>query len=100
MIRLPALAADLVAPSGGGDRCEWQSPSAHSRPRRRPRPFRSSSSSAAIRSSSVSSHSLNRPGGNVTGVNLFNVELGPNGLELLRELVPKRAAIGRARQPD
>jgi putative ABC transport system substrate-binding protein len=32
--------------------------------------------------------SLNRPGGNVTGVVTLNVEVGPKRLELLRELVP------------
>ena len=38
--------------------------------------------------------SLNRPGGNLTGVTGLNVELAPKKLELLHELLPSAAAIG------
>src|SRR5262245_46850038 len=37
--------------------------------------------------------SLNRPGGNATGVSMLFVELGPKQLEMLQELVPKIAVI-------
>jgi putative tryptophan/tyrosine transport system substrate-binding protein len=37
--------------------------------------------------------SLNRPGGNVTGVSILDVELGPKRLELLHELVPTATLI-------
>ena len=37
--------------------------------------------------------SLNRPGGNLTGVSSLNTELGPKRLELLHEAVPKIATI-------
>ena len=37
--------------------------------------------------------SLNRPGGNLTGVTTLNVELGPKRLELLHELVPTATVI-------
>jgi len=37
--------------------------------------------------------SLNRPGGNTTGVHVFTTSLGPKRLGLLRELVPKANVI-------
>jgi putative tryptophan/tyrosine transport system substrate-binding protein len=37
--------------------------------------------------------SLNRPGGNITGVSILDVELGPKRLELLHELVPRVTVI-------
>jgi putative ABC transport system substrate-binding protein len=44
--------------------------------------------------------SLNRPGGNVTGVSLFIAELAAKRLEFLREIVPKSTAIGVLVNPN
>jgi putative ABC transport system substrate-binding protein len=38
--------------------------------------------------------SLNRPGGNITGVTSLNVEVGPKRLELLHELLPSVTTVG------
>jgi putative ABC transport system substrate-binding protein len=43
--------------------------------------------------------SLNRPGGNVTGVTNLNVEIGPKRLELLRELLPTATIIALLLNP-
>jgi putative ABC transport system substrate-binding protein len=43
--------------------------------------------------------SLNRPGGNLTGVTTLNVEVGPKQLELLHELVPTAAIIAALVNP-
>jgi putative ABC transport system substrate-binding protein len=43
---------------------------------------------------------LNRPGGNITGVTFFTVELGPKRLELLREMVPKAIRIALLVNPN
>ena len=44
--------------------------------------------------------SLSRPGGNITGVSLLNVELAAKRLELLREMVPKASLIGVLVNPN
>ena len=44
--------------------------------------------------------SLNRPGGNVTGVHFFGVVLGAKRLELLSQLMPKATTIGVLVQPN
>jgi putative ABC transport system substrate-binding protein len=42
---------------------------------------------------------LNRPGGNVTGVTILGVELGPKRLELLHELIPGTTVIAALVNP-
>ena len=44
--------------------------------------------------------SLNRPGGNVTGVSLISVEVAAKRLELLRELMPQVRVIALLTNPD
>jgi putative ABC transport system substrate-binding protein len=44
--------------------------------------------------------SLNRPGGNVTGVTFYNSALGPKRIGLLRETVPKAAVIALLVNPN
>ena len=43
--------------------------------------------------------SMNRPGGNVTGVSILDVELGPKRLQLLHELVPTASVIAALVNP-
>src|SRR5262249_20721062 len=43
---------------------------------------------------------LNRPGGNLTGVTFFAIELGPKRLEVLQNLVPSAAKIAMLVNPS
>src|SRR5689334_22161367 len=43
--------------------------------------------------------SLDRPGGNITGVTRYNVDLGPKRLELLHEVVPTASVVGLLLNP-
>jgi len=45
-------------------------------------------------------NSLNRPGGNVTGVTFLSVPLGPKRLELLRDIVPKATTVAVLVNPE
>ncbi|MBI3458248.1 MAG: ABC transporter substrate-binding protein [Candidatus Rokubacteria bacterium] len=44
--------------------------------------------------------SLARPGGNLTGLSLFDTELGPKRLELLKEVVPRLSHVGALWSPN
>jgi putative ABC transport system substrate-binding protein len=44
--------------------------------------------------------SLNRPGGNLTGVNTLNFELAPKRVELVHELLPTATVIGLLVSPE
>lgn len=44
--------------------------------------------------------SLNRPGGNITGITSLNVEVGPKRLQLLHELVPGAKSFGVLLNPS
>jgi putative tryptophan/tyrosine transport system substrate-binding protein len=90
--RLPALAADLVSRrvalivTGGGDPPPLAAKSATSTI-----PVVFTSSSDPVKLGLVDS--LNRPGGNLTGVHLFTSLLGTKRLELIRQLLPTTPLI-------
>jgi len=97
--RLPALAAELVnrqvsvIAATGGDVSALAAKSATTTI-----PIVFTSGGDAVKIGLVSS--LNKPGGNITGVNLFFTEMGAKRLELLRLLIPDTAAIAMLVNPN
>jgi putative ABC transport system substrate-binding protein len=97
--RLPALAADLVnrrvavIVASGGD-----APGIAAKQATDQIPIVFMSGGEPVKAGLV--ESLNRPGGNITGVNFIVSELIPKRLELLHQLAPKAMTVGALVNPS
>jgi putative tryptophan/tyrosine transport system substrate-binding protein len=97
--RLPALAADLVSRrvavivASGGD-----APGLAAKQATDQIPIVFMSGGEPVKAGLV--ESLNRPGGNITGVNFIASELIPKRLEVLHELAPKAVTVGALVNPS
>jgi ABC-type uncharacterized transport system substrate-binding protein len=97
--RLPALAAELTGLrvallfAAGGPPSALAAKAATSTI-----PIVFSAASDPVRLGLVAS--LNRPGGNITGMSTLTISLGAKGVELLKELIPKAAVIAYLVNPS
>jgi putative ABC transport system substrate-binding protein len=97
--RLPAMAADLVRGqvalivASGGD-----APALAAKRATEKIPIVFMSGGEPVRAGLVAS--LNRPGGNVTGVSFIVTELIPKRLGLMHELIPKAVTVGALVNPN
>src|SRR5262245_45681099 len=87
--RLPALAAELVSRHVAVIATAGLPPTLAAKAATTRFPLSFSSGDDPVRPGIVTSFS--RPGGNMTGINIFTSELAAKRLELLRELVPRAA---------
>ena len=95
--RLPALVADLIRRQAAVIVGETQSALA-AKAATATVPIIFATGSDPVRDGLVAS--LNRPGGNVTGVVFFNAVVGSKRLELLRQVAPKATTIGVLVSPN
>ena len=91
--RLPALAADLVRQQVNViAACVTSAPGLAAKAATSTIPIVFQTGGDPVKDGLVTS--MNRPGGNVTGVSRLAVAIGPKRLELMRELSPKATVIG------
>jgi putative ABC transport system substrate-binding protein len=95
--RLPALAAELVARRVTVILAQTLTAAAAAKAATTTIPIVFTGGGDPVRSGLVAS--LNRPGGNLTGVTSLLIELRPKRLEMLREVVPQAALIGILSNP-
>jgi ABC-type uncharacterized transport system substrate-binding protein len=91
--RLPALAADLVRSQVAViAACATSAPGLAAKAATSTIPIVFQTGGDPVKDGLVTS--MNRPGGNVTGVSRLAVTIGPKRLEMMRELSPKATVIG------